>query len=71
MLFDIAIFCKHLKDWWYFVAVLLNYCLNTVWKHSRYIFIETTTCDMAAALNLNACLLDFLHCLNIYLSWSK
>ena len=49
--FDLAIFFKSFKNWkdWHFAFI--NFSSQVICEHTRYIFDETTTCDVGNSIH--------------------
>ena len=60
MLINISIFCKFCENWRDWIAVFFNNCFHSINQHSWHIFIETTTCNMAACFYSHTCIFNAL-----------
>ena len=60
MLINISFFSKELEDRKYRIAVFFDNSSGSLFQHTRDILIESTTCDMAACMDLHARLSDAL-----------
>src|SRR5699024_1911824 len=65
MFLDISFFRKHAEDRRNFIAVFFDYRMCAFFEHTRYILVESASCDVAACFYSHACLADTLESLYV------